>query len=111
MIFAIEPGKLGIAREEISPAFKGLRRNDAKLGDLIHDGSAGVGGEDISPELRSWKLPANIHYEADSLLSFFFAFAGECEDDIERGANAGFNTAGSALIDGSKVLKVFVHCL
>src|ERR1700744_362158 len=93
VVLAIEPRKLGVARKEVGPAFKGVGRNDTKLGDLFHDRRAGIRREDICPEFGTGKFSTDIHDEANGLSSFFFAFAGKGKDDVERWAKTSLDAA------------------
>src|ERR1700754_1100287 len=59
---AFQPWQLGIARKEISPPLKGIRRLNANLSGFLENRRARIRREDIRPEFRSGKFAANIHH-------------------------------------------------
>src|SRR5689334_569958 len=100
MRLAFEPWKSGVTGEEFRPAFERLRNFDAELKGTVHDGRAGVRGEDVRPEFSAGVFAANIHHESDRFAALRRTFAGEAEDDVERWANTGFRQFRRGLING-----------
>src|SRR5215469_7553062 len=109
MFFAFQPWKSGVTREEIRPAFEGLRHINAEFEGPLHHRGARVWSEDVRPEFRARVAAADIHNHANGVAAFCRPLTWKTENHVERRPNTGFGELPRSRMNGFDFLEILVH--